>query len=396
MRGILPQNGVNRMSRKKTVPSYRRHKQSGQAIVTLADGLGGRRDVLLGKYGTAESRAEYARVLAEWESAGRCLPTAVLSHGIVLDELILAYWKHAEGYYQKNGKPTGQLNRIKSAFRPLRELCGHSLVQDLGPKSLLCIREKMVALGWTRGFVNSCVGCIKRMFKWGVEQELIPPTVFHGLQAVRGLKKGRSEVRETQPIRPVAIENVEAVLPLLTPPVRAMVQVQLLAGMRPSEVASMRPCDIDTTHSQTWLYRPESHKTEHHDIQRVVFLGPRAQAILAPFMGRDPAAYLFSPREAVEGYLRAKGRRIHYARSRRPGERYLVSSYDRAIALACKRAGVPHWAPNQLRHSKATEIRREVGLDAARAVLGHSSPAITEIYAELDHGRAAEVMAKLG
>jgi hypothetical protein len=55
------------MPRRHSVPSYRLHKQSGQAIVTLTDGLGGRRDVLLGKYGTPESRAEYARVLAEWE-----------------------------------------------------------------------------------------------------------------------------------------------------------------------------------------------------------------------------------------------------------------------------------------------------------------------------------------
>jgi integrase len=57
---------------------------------------------------------------------------------------------------------------------------------------------------------------------------------------------------------------------------------------------------------------------------------------------------------------------------------------------------VPQWHPHQLRHTKATEIRREAGLDAARAVLGHRSAAITEVYAELDVGRAAEVMEKLG
>ena len=57
---------------------------------------------------------------------------------------------------------------------------------------------------------------------------------------------------------------------------------------------------------------------------------------------------------------------------------------------------VPHWHPNQLRHTKATEIRREAGLDAARVVLGHRSPQITEIYAEIDLNKAAEVMARLG
>jgi hypothetical protein len=62
------------MPRRNHIPSYRHHKQSGQAVVTLPDGLGGRRDVLLGKYDTPESRAEYARVLAEWEASGRRPP----------------------------------------------------------------------------------------------------------------------------------------------------------------------------------------------------------------------------------------------------------------------------------------------------------------------------------
>ena len=47
------------------VPSYRHHKQSRQAIVTLVDPTGRRKDVLLGRYGSSESRSEYARVIAE-------------------------------------------------------------------------------------------------------------------------------------------------------------------------------------------------------------------------------------------------------------------------------------------------------------------------------------------
>ena len=81
---------------------------------------------------------------------------------------------------------------------------------------------------------------------------------------------------------------------------------------------------------------------------------------------------------------------------RQPGARYRVSSYRQAVIKACQKAGVPEWHPHQLRHAKATEIRREAGLDAARAVLGHRSTATTEVYAEIDAGKAAEVMAKLG
>jgi hypothetical protein len=79
------------MSRKSHVPTYRLHKQSGQAVVTLLDGLGGRKDVLLGRYGTPECRAEYLRVLAEWEANGRRLPRpAAAPADVSLNELILA------------------------------------------------------------------------------------------------------------------------------------------------------------------------------------------------------------------------------------------------------------------------------------------------------------------
>ncbi len=44
------------MSKRNAIPTYRLHRQSGQGVVTLPDGLGSRRDVLLGSYGTRESR----------------------------------------------------------------------------------------------------------------------------------------------------------------------------------------------------------------------------------------------------------------------------------------------------------------------------------------------------
>jgi hypothetical protein len=80
------------MPRRHHIPAYRLHKQSGQAVVTLPDGFGRRRDVLLGRYGTPESRKEYARVLAEWESSGRRLPQpTVAAADITVNELLLAY-----------------------------------------------------------------------------------------------------------------------------------------------------------------------------------------------------------------------------------------------------------------------------------------------------------------
>jgi hypothetical protein len=84
-----------------SVPKYRKHKASGQAVVTLNG-----RDHYLGPQGSKASKREYDRLTGEWLENGRSLPTGQ-SNDITVAELLLRYWKFAEGYYRKNGKPTG-------------------------------------------------------------------------------------------------------------------------------------------------------------------------------------------------------------------------------------------------------------------------------------------------
>src|SRR5262249_12604965 len=138
----------------------------------------------------------------------------------------------------------------------------------------------------SRGVINRRVGRIVRMFKWGVSEELVPEGVWRALTTVRGLEKGRTGVRETEPVRPVAPEVVAATLPYLLPPVRALAELQLATGMRPGEACAMRGCDLDAG-GDVWLYRPRQHKTAHRGKERVVALGPKAQAVVAPFLKLD-------------------------------------------------------------------------------------------------------------
>ena len=75
-----------RMSSKR-VPTYRHHKPSGQAVVTL-DG----RDHYLGKHGTEASKQEYDRLIAEWLASGRRTPRGGdRLDGLTVNELLLAY-----------------------------------------------------------------------------------------------------------------------------------------------------------------------------------------------------------------------------------------------------------------------------------------------------------------
>jgi integrase len=63
---------------------------------------------------------------------------------------------------------------------------------------------------------------------------------------------------------------------------------------------------------------------------------------------------------------------------------------------ATKPVLLPRWHANQLRHTRATEIRRTYGLEAAQVILGHAKADVTQVYAERDHALAADVMKKIG
>jgi hypothetical protein len=112
------------------LPSYRLHKPSGQAVVTLNG-----KDHYLGPHGTEASRAAYDRLVGEWQVNGR-RPVDSASAGLTIQELILAYWRHAERHYVKDGKPTSQLVLVKRVLRIVREAYGDEPAAGFGPLAL--------------------------------------------------------------------------------------------------------------------------------------------------------------------------------------------------------------------------------------------------------------------
>ena len=141
-------------------------------------------------------------------------------------------------------------------------------------------------------------------------------------------------------------------------------------------------------------------------------------------MARATDAYLFSPAEA-ETERRAKMRRRRKSvlqpsqRDRRkrnpmrtPHERYNTASYRRAINRACDLAFPPPaniegealkewrkdhcWHPHQLRHTFATRVRKDYGIESARILCGHRSLAVTATYAEIDRTKVQGIMSKIG
>ncbi len=179
--------------------------------------------------------------------------------------------------------------------------------------------------------------------------------------------------------------------------------------MRPGEVCSLRPCDVNKT-DDVWLYVPDEHKTEHHEKNRVIVLGPRAQELLKKYLSRDAENFCFSPTESEQlrrkAAAAARKTPLRYGNSsgtnrvrnpkRQAGDRYTTDSYRRVIHRACSRNSIAKWAPNRLRHTSATEIRKRFGLEAAQVVCGHESANVTQIYAERNLDLAKRVAREVG
>lgn len=234
-----------------SVPSYRHHKPSGQAVVTLSG-----KDHYLGPWDSESSKAEYKRLLSEWLATNKTgLATVDAVASITVAELLVAYLAEAEVAYRKNGEPTSHLHNVKDAVVPLSELYAEQAVSSFGPLKLKAVREVFIGRGLCRSTINKHVGTIKRIFKWGTENELVPASVFHALSAVSGLRRGRSKAKESVPVKPVPEAYVEATVSFLSAQLAAMVRLQQITGMRSGEVIILRGRDIDTT-GNVWIYTP--------------------------------------------------------------------------------------------------------------------------------------------
>jgi len=295
---------------------------------------------------------------------------------------------------------------------------------------------------------------VRQFFKWCVAEELVASSVYEALRTVPGLQPGRTQAPERKPIQPAETAQIEAALAYMPPPVAALVQLQLLSGARGGELLSLRAEDIDRS-GPVWVYRPAQHKNAWRTRLREIFFGPRAIEILRPWLDRFADGPLFSPAAAeanrstfrsdsrmtprYASHMRYNATRRARLRGRPPGDQYTGASYRQAIERACARAfplpahlqrkpvqltdgrtrresavewrerigreGLAEvrawremhtWTPHRLRHSAGTAIRREYGIELARIILGHSTAFTTELYAEVDHQQARDVIAKVG
>jgi len=378
------------------VPPFRVHKATGQGYVNL-DG----RRVYLGRADMPEAKRKYAREIVEWTANGgrRSVPQAELT----VIELVNAFRRRCEA----ESIDKRELDHLRSAWTPIVDLYGETPAAAFGPLKLKAVRERLIVCGKrprTRQYVNRLVERIRFIFKWAVGAQLVPVAVYQALQVVPGLKRGKTDAAESEPVKPVPDAHIDAIRPYLSRQVAALIDLQLLTAARPGELVIMRPIDIDMT-GKVWTYTPPTHKTAYRGHKRAIYLGPKAQEVVRPFLaGRAVEAFLFSPAEAVaeqreDRHAECKtpmscgnkpGSNVKRHPRKQPGDRYDSRSYYGAVQYACKRAGIDPWHPYQLRHNAATALRKQFGVDVAATLLGHARLNTIELYAEKNHELASE------
>jgi hypothetical protein len=381
----------------KRLPSYRLHKSSNQAICRI---LG--RTYYLGEFGTKESQDKFNRLVAEYLTNPSF---GIEKTSLSVAEAVVQYLRFAQGYF-RNSKEYTEFCR---ACRPLVERFGDMHVSEFSVQEFKAYRQSWIAKGSARGYINKQCQRIVAVIKWWIAEKIVAPTLVTEVKCLAPLRRGRCDCPESEPVRPVDDKTVEKTLPFLSPVVADMVRLQAVIGCRPGELCQLKPGMVDTSHA-VWVIALDHHKTAWRGHARKIYVGPKGQAILKPYLDRPKDAFCFSPSEATEQRLQARSSNRVTAMScgnrrgsnrvdspkKKPGRAYSTITYCKAIHYACRKAGIELWSPNRLRHAAATRLREAEGIEAASVILGHAHLPTTEIYAEASTKKALEIAHKHG
>ncbi|MEA2632381.1 MAG: integrase/recombinase XerD [Chloroflexota bacterium] len=158
---------------------------------------------------------------------------------------------------------------------------------------------------------------------------------------------------------------------------RAALETLYATGCRASEVAGLRPTDLD-------LVAGVARCVGKGDKERIVPLGSRARSALSDYLTRDRPALVARRRETATVFVARSGRPLS-----RVGLWRIVKTHSLAAGLP------PTVSPHTLRHSFATHLLAGgADLRAVQEMLGHASIATTQIYTRVELSRLRAVHEK--
>ncbi len=338
------------MARKRHIPAYVHHKPSGQARVRING-----KDHYLGVYGSSESKLEYDNLIA------RYLDDDVAAKPTTLTQLLAKWWAECKRRYGRHGKGRfGNAVCWRPVIRLLREQHGKEPAESLGPATLRrTIEEAAKANDWSLRYTRDVLAKVKAIFLWAKNEELIRGNAYDRIKDLR--IRTDSGLHASPKIEPVDDAVVDQTVPHLKSVVADMVRFQQWTGCRPGELVRMKPEDIDRS-GDVWECRLQEHKTAHRGKNRTIYIGPRAQSVLAPWLLKAGSFVWSWGRDkpyTADSYRRAISRPIDRVNEKRREE-------DASADL------IPNWSPNQVRKAAATRIRATLDVEHAASILGQA------------------------
>jgi integrase len=378
------------MSQKK-IPQKRVHRGKGQDYVR--DPRTGRQ-ILLGPTGTVESQQAYTAWIASYvrevgisaEIASR--PTGSFEGLLAryLEECSRIYLNAAGLLTQSYG------NCLTVARNYLTGLVGRE-ISSITRADIVAIQRGMIAKGLTAKATREYMGIVKRLIKFGEQEGLIDPHHALTLRSIPDLRP--TEGARSKQVQPIPIKHAFAIYRELNERWRAIFAFHLFTGQRAETALRAKFEEIDTS-TVPWKYSPVMHKNTWRGKPLTILIGPRARAAIRPYM--SASGMLWPGRHMNISLDKQKSTKVPRCRD----------AYKRAIESACQRAGLPHYTPQQIRHTSATFlVGKLVPESIIGAILGHhgrgdddslstGSGTITGRYAAVSRRRVEAVVEKWG
>ena len=368
------------MTRKngRKLPAYCEHKPSGRAYVRLTIN-GTRETIYLGPYNSQESLNQYDEVVGEWLSTkdvGR------RQAGPTVADIGEQFTSYQEPLLDED-----KLYNVRNSLKILNGLFGDRPVAEFGPLQFDRFRDQLVTTGYSRAYGNRLLRIVKQCFKWALKRGVIDANQYAGLMAVDPLT---SKEAPTKIVEPADDDDVNETMALLSEDFQDMIRFLRATGCRPGEARLLQVSDVDR---ENWLFVPVKHKTSHKGKVRVVPIPSSVRPMLLKRLLRPADAYVFAGDDGPY-HKRALARAIDRA----------IVRINRARAKEREEQGLDvdelppmdHWHPYRIRHTRATEVREQFGVEAAQILLGHSRVDMTQTYAKVTLEKAKEVGRLLG
>jgi integrase len=203
------------------------------------------------------------------------------------------------------------------------------------------------------------------MLRWAMVRDMFPHLTY---EKIKSIEKVSDDFQNTAPRKQIEIfadKDFEKALGFCTPPVQAILRLMRITGARPTEICTMKICDLDCSDPDCWIYLLTEHKTKKKTgTDKIIGLGPTAQKIIRAFMEHceNENDYLFKP-------------------TRKENERYDHHAIYTALRRACIKAGVKHINPYLARHTAITRANDDaLSINAGKDLVSHANSKTTKRY----------------